>query len=210
MLTLTFLLFALSTLTAAWLFIRRRRVQQYQRHFDQQLAQALYSRSHALNSPLNAIDSRASWRSQQPGVAPSVSCAEYWTTRVRKIPTSFGVLVLLASLRAGTEETHRDECDYDPAEDAPVLARLHTRAFRDWLSLNLDQQSRDYVRYMAACGEGDTFLTGSHEMRVLVPVGARDEEVALFETDLAAVLVLLSQREECCAPDAASRRLVAV
>ena len=64
---------------------------------------------------------------------------------------------------------------YGEAETARVLQKLHTRAFADWLSLNLDQQTRDAARYLASTEGAAAKLDGDFRELVglLAPAGAR-------------------------------------
>ena len=127
------------------------------------------------------------------------TCAEYWDERVEQIPTAFGRLAFAASCRdraTGEYEDPVSSLDYDEVETSRALARLHARAFTAWLSLNLEQQSRDLARYLATEQGQAAFL--SFEKRelqnLLAPAAAEQMELQLFAHDLGNALQGLRQR----------------
>ena len=128
------------------------------------------------------------------------SCSDYWGDQVAQIPTAFGTLAFLAAFRNRITGSYHDldsSRQYGEAETARVLQKLHSRAFTDWLLLNLDQQKRDVARYLAAEG-GMTRLSG--DFRELVaqfsPQGAKIEDVQRFSQYLAAILDALLPKAE--------------
>src|SRR5581483_8989478 len=121
------------------------------------------------------------------------SCSDYWGDQVAQIPTAFGTLSFLAAFRNRITGSYHDldsSRQYGEAETARVLQKLHTRAFSDWLSLNLDQQTRDAARYLGSTEGAVGRLSGDFRELVglLAPAGARAEDVQRFSQYLAAIL----------------------
>jgi hypothetical protein len=128
------------------------------------------------------------------------SCSDYWGDQVAQIPTAFGTLSFLAAFRNRITGSYHDldsARQYGEAETARVLQKLHTRAFSDWLLLNLDQQKRDVARFLANEG-GAARLSG--DFRELVnqfgPAGTKLEDVQRFSQYLAAILDALLPKPE--------------
>jgi hypothetical protein len=71
-----------------------------------------------------------------------------------------------------------------------VLHKLHTRAFADWLLLNLDQQTRDAARHLASTEGAAAKLAGDFRelTGLLAPAGSKSEDVQRFSQYLAAIL----------------------
>lgn len=129
------------------------------------------------------------------------SCSDFWNERIVQIPTIFGTLALIASLRdTATGEYYEEESarQFGEAETARVLARLHAHAFRDWLSLPLDRQHSDLGRYLASHDISAVRLQFEQQVWIerLTPAGDRAEEALLFGHDLRTVLGALCHGEE--------------
>jgi hypothetical protein len=121
------------------------------------------------------------------------SCADFWGDEVAQIPTAFGTLAFLAGFRnrvTGAYHELESARRYGEGETARVLNKLHARAFADWLSLNLEQQTRDVARFLASTDGAASKLNG--DFRELVglhsPAGARTEDVQRFSQYFAAIL----------------------
>jgi hypothetical protein len=134
------------------------------------------------------------------------SCADSWGDQVAQIPTAFGTLAFLAGHRNRVTGAYHDGDSarrYGEGETARVLQKLHIRAFADWLSLNLDQQTRDAARYLGATEGAAGKLTGDFRELVglLTPAGARTEEIQRFSQYLAAILDTLMPAKEPPKPE---------
>jgi hypothetical protein len=116
--------------------------------------------------------------------------AELWRKTLQRIPTHFGRLVFLASLRdplteryshpplnqiVGREVTHR------------TLCHSHHAIFSEWLSFALSQQKADLDRYLVACRARLDLVS----YRDLVPGTVHHVERQLYLTDLETLLELL-------------------
>ncbi len=125
--------------------------------------------------------------------APSQSCSDYWGDKLAEILTAFGTLTFLASFRDSANGRYPEAAsvqEYGEPETTRTLSRLHGRAFREWMSLNLDQQSRDLARY-AASEEGGAELLSMQRVelaKTLTPEDAKPQESQLFSDNLGAVL----------------------
>lgn len=129
------------------------------------------------------------------------SCADSWGDQVAQIPTAFGTLAFLAGHRNRVTGAYHDGDSarrYGEGETARVLQKLHTRAFADWLSLNLDQQTRDAARHLGSTEGAAAKLTGDFRELVglLAPAGARTEDIQRFSQYLAAILDTLLPTKE--------------
>jgi hypothetical protein len=127
-------------------------------------------------------------------------CVEYWTERAEEMDTLFGKLAFLASFRDGTSGVYHDAQaarDYDAAELSQTLAEMHTAVFRNWLSMRLEQQSRDMAHYLSTPEGRAAFLSFDRRelSNILTPVQVKPEERQLFNNDLTTVMLSLSQRQ---------------
>jgi hypothetical protein len=134
-------------------------------------------------------------------------CVEYWTERAEEMDTLFGKLAFLASFRDGTSGVYHDAVaarDYDAAELSQTLAEMHTAVFRNWLSMRLEQQSRDMAHYLSTPEGRAAFLSFDRRelSSILTPIQVKPEERQLFNNDLTTVMLSLSQRQptEAAAP----------
>ncbi len=121
------------------------------------------------------------------------SCSDCWGDLVAQITTAFGSLSFLAGFRNRVSGAYHDvdsARQYGEAETARVLQKLHTRAFADWMSLNLNQQTRDASRYLG-CTEGAAAKLGGdfrELVGLLAPPNTRTDEIQRFSQYLAAIL----------------------
>lgn len=119
------------------------------------------------------------------------SAADYWGDRLTPIPTAFGGLALLASLRdaRGVYRDMESERKFGQAETERVLAKLHAQCFVDWLKMSLERQSRDLACYFAVHGQASLFARDRCEwMERLAPATAKPQEKDLFTHDFELLL----------------------
>src|ERR1039457_4451508 len=133
--------------------------------------------------------------------AAAKPCVEYWAERGEETNTLFGQLAFLASFRdRGSGEYHNAAAAkiYDIAELSSTLAGMHAAVFRRWLSMPLEQQSCDLTAYLSTSEGRAAFL--SFDLRelgsILTPAEAQPPERELFHSDLASLLLSLSQRHQ--------------
>jgi len=124
------------------------------------------------------------------GNEPKAPAASQWRLMLAQIPTIFGRLAYLASLRdpATGRYQHSDLISMLGSEDADrALRHSHHQVFSQWLTFNLAAQKSDLDEYLRTSG-GRQF-PGYY--RTLVPPTARDVERQLYITDLETLMELL-------------------
>jgi hypothetical protein len=127
---------------------------------------------------------------------------DVWQNIVSEIPTHFGRLVYLASLRDENKGTYWHpalEKYGDPEECDQILAQSHRVVFYDWLALRLAEQCQDMVAYLQDVqGQPGTVLGTWKKIEPFgrylpLEYGAGDRE--LFLTDLRTLVDLLISDE---------------
>jgi hypothetical protein len=119
--------------------------------------------------------------------APAV---EFWRRALSQIPTVFGRLVYMSSLRdAATGHYSQDALvRILGAEDADrTLCHHHHQIFSQWLSFSLLEQKDDVGCYLSSVRGPRSVIQYRH----LVPRTAREVERQLYLTDLETLLELL-------------------
>jgi len=121
------------------------------------------------------------------------SCADYWEDRLTPITTVFGGLVFAARCRdraTGKYQESESVQTYGEAETQRVLARLHNRAFTEWLGLTPTQQTRDLSLYVASKDSSWPKLSAGPRALAndLAPTGARQADVDRFAACLATAM----------------------
>lgn len=121
------------------------------------------------------------------GIRPA---AEIWRRTLSQIPTLFGRLVFLASLRDAEtgRYCHESLVNLSTTDDADrTLRSSHQQVFQQWISAGLAEQKSDLDEYLETAGGPRYALP----YRNLVPAGAREVERQLYLTDLETLLELL-------------------
>lgn len=135
---------------------------------------------------------------------------ELWRHTLARIPTLFGRLMYLASLRnqsSGAYEHPGLAHMVGDEQAGETLRRSHGRVFQDWLCLNLEQQHADLQEYLAEIPNPAALLAdwaSSGSYRGLAPATTQDVERQLFVTDLETVLALLKHEHGGASPDPGS------
>lgn len=148
-------------------------------------------------------------KSTRPSDALDRSAAsDLWRNTLSQIPSVFGRLVYLASLRnsnSGRYEHHGLALLFGEDEANQALKRSHSKVFREWLTFNLEQQKADLDLYLAALYEDKrTVLTTWLELapyRALMPTSLRAVERRLYMADLKTLLELLGNEHGAAGPD---------
>lgn len=113
-----------------------------------------------------------------------------WRKTLSQVPTVFGRLALLASLRNTTtgRYSHEDLLRIlGPEETDRALCNSHHQVFSEWLKYSLAEQKADLDDYLNIAGRPRHALDYRH----LIPPTARDVERQLYLTDLETLLELL-------------------
>jgi hypothetical protein len=113
-----------------------------------------------------------------------------WRNTLNQVPTVFGRLNLLASLRdrATGRYSHEGLLRLLGPEDTDrALCNSHHQVFSEWLQFSLAEQKEDLDDYLRTAGTSRLAFDYHH----LVPPTARDVERQLYLTDLETLLELL-------------------
>ena len=133
------------------------------------------------------------------------SCGDYWDERLTSINTLFGGLAFVSSYRdrqTGKYVDPETASRYGDAETNRVLARMHARAFSEWLGLTATQQVRDLAVYIASReANGMKISTEPRAMaHSLAPFGARPDDIERFAQCLIAASVPVAAAATPAAP----------
>lgn len=136
------------------------------------------------------------------------AAADLWRNTLSRIPTVFGRLAYLASLRDQNTGAYAHQglaqLFGDEAADQ-TMRRSHFDVFVEWLGLNLQHQKSDLEEYLSELEEDTKTVLGNwvrlSPYLTFMPSEAREVERRLFTTDLEALLVLLTHDYAVACPD---------
>lgn len=136
------------------------------------------------------------------------AAADLWRNTVSQIPSVFGRLVYLASLRNpnnGAYEHHGLALVFGEDESNKALKNSHAAVFANWLSFNIEQQKADLDLYISGLFENkkvviETWLRLS-PYRNLLPSSVRGVEKRLYIADFNALLELFKAAHGVSEPD---------
>ncbi len=123
---------------------------------------------------------------------------DVWARTLSQIPTTFGKIVYLASLR--NDNTGRYQHFglaqlYTDDEADVVLRQSHEEVFGEWLNFPLEQQRRDLEQYLESVEDDKTAVLRTWltlaPYRNLIPAQAGAAERELYISDLELILELL-------------------
>ncbi|MBZ5593598.1 MAG: hypothetical protein LAP39_15265 [Acidobacteriia bacterium] len=136
------------------------------------------------------------------------AAADLWRNTLSQIPTTYGRLIYLASLRdqnTGTYHHHGLAQLFDEEQADQTMRQSHRQVFAEWLCFNLEQQKKDLEAYLEDLHEDKKTILATwirlSPYRSYVPANAREVERNLFITDLETVLELLRYDYAVASPD---------
>ena len=136
------------------------------------------------------------------------AASDLWRNTLSQIPTVFGRLVYLASLRnanSGTYEHYGLALVFGEDEANRALRDSHSTIFAEWLAFNLEEQKADLDLYLAELFEDkrqviETWVRLAPYQN-LVPASIRSVERRLYINDLATLMELFRNAYGVAAPD---------
>jgi hypothetical protein len=136
------------------------------------------------------------------------AAADLWRNTISQIPTVFGRLIYLASLRNpnnGSYEHHGLTLVFGDEDANKALKNSHTAVFAEWLSFNLEQQKADLDLYISSLFEDKRVVIETWirlaPYRNLPPASVRGVERRLYIADFTALLDLLRSAYGVAVPD---------
>jgi hypothetical protein len=139
---------------------------------------------------------------------PRGAASDLWRNTLVQLPSLFGRLVYLSSLRdqnTGLYEHHGMAQIFGEEEVNTALSQSHDKTFAEWLGYHLEEQKADLDLYLSTFeADKQTILETWIRLapyRNLVPSTARDVERRLYLTDLETLLELLRNEYDVAAPD---------
>jgi len=121
-----------------------------------------------------------------------------WRRTLSQIPSLFGRLVWLASLRnphSGVYEHHGLAVVFGPEESNKALRLSHLACCREWLNMSLQDQMADLRLYLDSQSENPGEIIGNWQelgyWRTILPGSIRGAERATYLANVEALLKLL-------------------
>ncbi len=140
-------------------------------------------------------------RLQSKGPLERGAAADLWRRTLSQIPSVFGRLVYLSSLRdsnTGRYEHYGLAQAFGDDEADRVLRASHEDGFREWLCQTLEQQQADLDLYLSGLNGSRSAVVATWARlapyRNLPPSTAREIERELYIADLEALLAVLRNR----------------
>ena len=134
-------------------------------------------------------------RFKPKGVLERSAAADLWKHTLSRIPTAYGRLMYLGSLRdpnSGIYRHHGLSAAFGREESGKALLESHEKAFAEWLNLSLEEKNEDLAEYFATLEDPKGAVAGhwldSGVYRACVPRSALEMEKELFCRDLEALL----------------------
>ena len=136
------------------------------------------------------------------------AAADLWRNTLSQIPSVFGKMVYLSSLRSpitGKYEHHGLALVFGEDEASRALKKSHVQAFNEWLSFDLEQQKADLDLYLSSVRADkraivETWLS-VRTYRTFIPASAKTVEKRLYTADIEALIALLKNVHGVAVPD---------
>jgi len=137
------------------------------------------------------------------GVLERNAAGDLWKHTLSRIPTLFGKIAYLASLRdsnSGNYRHHGLSSLFGRDESAKALRESHERAFLEWLSLTMEEKYYDLSRFLVELEDPVSAVVrhwlSARIYRTYVPGSARETERELFCRDLEALLETIRNAQD--------------
>lgn len=134
--------------------------------------------------------------------------ADIWRNTLSMIPSVFGRMVYLASMRdtnSGRYEHHGLAQRYGSAAASQALAESHHRCFEDWIGFSLEMQRADLDLYISDLPDTKKTIIESwllhRPYRSLMPAPVGTPEAAIFLSDFETLLELFRTEYGAFVPD---------
>jgi hypothetical protein len=133
---------------------------------------------------------------------------DLWRRTLNQIPTLFGKISYLASLRDANTGRYRhhglaQKFGHDEADRA--IRQSHMETFRRWIETNLETQKDDLEEYLAALNESWPEVLANWARLALyesiVPLDSTETERDLYRSDFQVILRLLMREHGVGGPD---------
>lgn len=132
------------------------------------------------------------------GTLERSAAADLWKHTLSRIPSAYGRLAYLVSLRdpnSGVYRHHGLSSVFGRDESARALCASHERALLDWLKLDLESKTVDLRNYIDGLDEDRDvvlqYLARSAKNEFQLPDGARRADRLLFHRDFETAVALL-------------------
>ena len=136
------------------------------------------------------------------------AAADLWRNTLLQIPSVFGRLVYLSSLRnavTGKYEHHGLALMFGEDDARRALRKSHARAFGEWLGFNLEQQKADLDLYLSTVAEDKRSIIENWlsvaAYKTFIPSSAAIVEKRLYVADIDALIALLKNEHGAAGPD---------
>jgi hypothetical protein len=150
-------------------------------------------------------------RLKSKGMLERTALADLWKHTLSQIPTLYGRLAYLASLRdpnSGAYRHHGLSAAFGREESSRALRQSHEGIFSEWLKLALAEKSSDLGAYLQGLedpkGMVVSYWLNSKHYRAQIPDSALPMESELFHSDLEALLQILRNASAAGPPDPSS------
>lgn len=136
------------------------------------------------------------------------AAADLWRNTLLRIPSVFGRLLYLSSLRnmvTGKYEHHGLALMFGEDDARRALRKSHARAFAEWLGFNLEQQKADLDLYLSTVAADKPSIVKNWltvaAYKTFVPNSATTVEKRLYIADIEALIALLKNEHGAASPD---------
>jgi hypothetical protein len=136
------------------------------------------------------------------------AAGDLWRRTLEQIPTVYGRLVYLATLRnanSGRYEHHGLATRFSEDQAERVLNNSHEETFREWLALSLREQKGDLDSYLSSLDDDKRVVVETWlrimPFRNLMPGSSSGVEADLYISDFRVLLELLKHEYGAAEPD---------